>query len=82
VLLVSGSLTFLYAPRLAANLPTPGMGLVERIDVGSYLLWVAVLAVLLLRGSVTGRPPRGSPVTRARQDLAAGVCVPTAIFFG
>ena len=49
VLLVSGSATFLYAPRLAANLPTPGMGLIERIDLGAYLLWVAVLAVGLLR---------------------------------
>lgn len=45
----SGSATFLYAPRLAANLPTPGMGLLERIDLGAYLLWVAVLAVALLR---------------------------------
>jgi hypothetical protein len=48
-LLVSGTLTFLYSPTLAANLPTPGMGLIERIDLGAYLLWVAVLAVLLLR---------------------------------
>jgi len=49
VLLLSGSATFLYAPRLAANLPTPGMGLIERIDLGAYLLWIAVLAVALLR---------------------------------
>jgi hypothetical protein len=49
VLLASGSLTFLYAPRLAANLPTPGMGLIERIDLGAYLMWVVVLAIALLR---------------------------------
>jgi hypothetical protein len=49
VLLMSGVSTFLYAPRLAANLPTPGMGLIERVDLGAYLLWVAVLAVSLLR---------------------------------
>jgi hypothetical protein len=50
VLLVgAGALTFLYAPRLAANLPTPGMGLLERVDLGSYLLWVAILSVLLRR---------------------------------
>jgi hypothetical protein len=49
VVVVSGALTFLYAPRLAANLPTPGMGLIERIDLGGYLLWVAVLATALLR---------------------------------
>jgi hypothetical protein len=54
VLVVSGALTFLYAPRLAANLPTPGMGLIERVDLGSYLLWVAVLATVLLRGGLRG----------------------------
>jgi hypothetical protein len=54
VVIVSGALTFLYAPRLAANLPTPGMGLIERIDLGGYLLWVAVLATALLRAQGNG----------------------------
>jgi hypothetical protein len=54
VLIVSGALTFLYAPRLAANLPTPGMGLIERIDLGGYLLWVSVLAIVLLRREARG----------------------------
>jgi hypothetical protein len=36
-------------PRLAANLPTPWLGLTERINIGLFLLWVVVLAVVLLR---------------------------------
>lgn len=44
-----GALTALYAPRVAAGLPTPGMGIVERIDVYSAVLWIAVLAIVLLR---------------------------------
>jgi len=49
VIVVGAAGTFAYAPRLAANLPTPGMGLIERVDLSAWLLWVAVLAVALLR---------------------------------
>jgi hypothetical protein len=56
IILVFGALAGLDGPRLAANLPTPWMGLTERIDIASYLLWVAVLATALLR-EVAGAPP-------------------------
>jgi hypothetical protein len=49
ILVAFGALTFLDAPRLAANLPTPWMGVWERINVGVFLLWVVVLATTLLR---------------------------------
>jgi hypothetical protein len=49
LLLVTGALTSMQAPRLPANLPTPWMGVDERINVFGYLLWVAVLAVALWR---------------------------------
>jgi hypothetical protein len=59
VLIGSGSATFLYAPKLAANLPTPGMGLIERVNLAAYLGWVAVLAIALIR--CTGpSPSRGA----------------------
>ncbi|MBP1762615.1 MAG: hypothetical protein H6Q64_2157 [Firmicutes bacterium] len=35
--------------RIAANLPTPWMGIKERIFVYSFMLWVMVLAIVLLR---------------------------------
>ncbi len=59
ILLVFGALTGLDGPRIAANLPTPWVGLWERINIGVFLLWVVVLAIALLRvrdtGAVTGR---------------------------
>jgi hypothetical protein len=44
-----GGLTFANASRVAANLPTPWLGVWERINVGVFLLWVVVLALTLLR---------------------------------
>ncbi len=44
-----GALTALYAPRVAAGQATPGMGVLERIDVYSCMLWLALLAIALLR---------------------------------
>jgi hypothetical protein len=44
-----GAWTGAYAARLAAGLPTPGMGIIERIDVYAALLWTAVLSAALLR---------------------------------
>jgi len=49
VLLFFGSLTFMEAPGVAANEPTPMIGVWERINIGIFLLWMIVLAVLLLR---------------------------------
>jgi hypothetical membrane protein len=48
-LIVFGALTSTFVGRLAAGEPTPGMGIVERIDVYSALLWIAVLSIALLR---------------------------------
>jgi len=49
ILFVFGALTGLESPRLQANLPTPWIGLWERINIMGFLLWVAVLAIALLR---------------------------------
>ncbi len=49
VLVVFGALTFLDAPGIAANLPTPWIGVWERINIGVFLLWVVVVATALLR---------------------------------
>ena len=53
-LLTCGALTFFDAPRVAANLPTPWIGIWERINVGVFLLWVVVLATVLLREGPDG----------------------------
>ena len=49
ILLAFGALTFMEAPRLQANLPTPWIGLWERINISVFLLWVVTLAAVLLR---------------------------------
>lgn len=49
VLLVPAVLSFSYVGAAAANQPTPGMGLAERISQYGDQLWQATLAVVLLR---------------------------------
>jgi hypothetical protein len=49
ILFAFGALTFRDGPRIAANLPTPRVGVWERINIGVFLLWVVVLAITLLR---------------------------------
>jgi hypothetical protein len=48
-LVIFGVLTGLDAPRMESNLPTPWMGVWERINIGVYMLWVLVLAVITIR---------------------------------
>jgi Protein of unknown function (DUF998) len=64
VILVFGVLTGLDAPGIAANRPTPRIGIWERISIGAFLLWLAVLAVVLLR--------RPEPGTRGTLDGPIG----------
>ena len=49
VLLVTGVMTSLDAPRVEANLPTPLVGVWERINIAAWLIWVMALAVVLIR---------------------------------
>lgn len=58
ILVAFGALTGLDGPRIAANLPTPWVGVWERINISVFLLWVLVLAIALLRAQVE-RPRDG-----------------------
>ncbi len=53
-----GGLTALYIPRLEANRPTPAMGVLERVNIYAYLLWVAAVAASLWR-TAPGSPSKG-----------------------
>ncbi len=55
-LVVGGSLAGMDIPQLGANLPTPWMGLYERVNIYVTMLWIAVLAISLLRLGGTSRP--------------------------
>jgi Protein of unknown function (DUF998) len=56
-LIVCGLMTSLDAPNVGANLPTPWIGVWERVNIGVFLLWVAVLSISLARLEGDGRYP-------------------------
>jgi hypothetical protein len=56
VVVVFGAVGGLQGPRMAANLPTPWLGVTERITIFSFLLWYAVLALRLLWARATITP--------------------------
>lgn len=46
-----GILTGLQSAQMEANLPTPWMGVWERISIAAYMVWVVVFAIILLRSN-------------------------------
>jgi hypothetical protein len=62
ILLGFGALTAANASRVAANLPTPWAGLWERVNIGVFLVWIVVLAIVLLRQGEIGGLPNRAPV--------------------
>lgn len=54
VMLVFGTLTSMQSPALQANLPTPLIGVWQRISLAAFLAWMVVLAVTMIR---THAPP-------------------------
>ena len=53
-MLIFGFLTCVQVPRLAAQLPTPWLGVTERLSLAAYLLWAATLSIALLRREASG----------------------------
>lgn len=51
LVLVFGLLTFVEAPGISRNEPTPLIGVWERINIGLFLVWVIVLAIALYPGN-------------------------------
>ncbi|HVZ95936.1 MAG TPA: DUF998 domain-containing protein [Chitinophagaceae bacterium] len=49
MLLVFGILTAKDAPLVQANQPTPYAGIWERINIGVFMLWIIVLALILMK---------------------------------
>lgn len=49
MLVVFGALVGVGAPNVGKNLPTPWIGVWERINIGVFMLWIIVLAIALLR---------------------------------
>ena len=62
-----------YAARLAAGQPTPGFGILERVEVYALMLWLAVLTVALLRRRDSAVQPPAATVPATHVD---GVVAP------
>ena len=61
VYLVTSIGTFLYVPLVEPGAPTPWLGVVERVMIYSYLLWIAVLGGALLRNGSSGAVATDAP---------------------
>jgi hypothetical protein len=61
ILIAFGALTGVEAPNVGKNLPTPWIGIWERINIGAFMIWVIVLAVVLLRTDGRNRPIAAIP---------------------
>jgi acetyl esterase/lipase len=85
ILLAFGALTGLDGPNIAANLPTPLVGVWERINIGAFLLWVMVLAYTLLGvedvAAVASAGKMARRVVRAA-TVIGGICSFSALALG
>ncbi len=77
ILLAFGGLVGIDAPRIQANLPTPWVGVTERISIFGSLLWMAVLSIRLLRVRDTVAAdgfvrPAGSKIAGGSRDAGRG----------
>ena len=61
-----GYLTGLQAPKIPDNLPTPLLGIWERILIGLFMFWVIALSITLLRFETTLRYTEGLSVDVSR----------------
>jgi hypothetical protein len=49
IFIVFGILTTIESRGIEANLPTPYIGIWERINIGAYMIWIIVFAILLMK---------------------------------
>ena len=63
ILIGAGVLTGIDSPKVQTNLPTPLIGMWERVIIGVYMLWIVVLAILLLRKHQTALPKKYSGIS-------------------
>jgi CubicO group peptidase (beta-lactamase class C family) len=85
IVLACGMWTATYASRLQANLPTPWVGVWERISIAAVMLWIAILAAALMRKGtdavIQGKVSPGFDAVRdafannfARRHETGGAC--------
>ncbi len=77
VLFIFGALSGLQGPRIDQGLPTPGFGLMERVNIYASFLWMAVFALALLRGREGAAIAGPGSTTAVEREIAHGSVVGT-----
>ena len=57
IFIIFGVLSGMESPGIQANLPTPHLGIWERINIGAFMLWVIVFAIVLLHKNELHKKP-------------------------
>ena len=63
VFIIFGALIGTEAPGIPENLPTPRIGIWERINIGAFMLWVIVFAIAILRKEKDSRSQADEYIT-------------------
>jgi hypothetical protein len=73
---VFGIVTSVQIPQLAADQPTPWIGLTERISIYATMLWVAVLSIALGRAprTIARTPGEGDRGLAGISSMSTGTC--------
>jgi hypothetical protein len=66
IVLACGAVTGTYASQIQAGLPTPGAGVWERISIATFMAWIVVLAIAILRAPPRGRVSAGGVQAASR----------------
>jgi hypothetical protein len=66
VCLTAGAAVAAMSPRLPAGEATPYLGLLERVNMGTWFVWMAVLGLVLIRRGRGGAPSSGEAVPEAQ----------------
>ena len=65
VFIVFGVLTFVEAPNVDKNGPTPYIGLWERINIAAFMVWMLVFSAILLRHE------KNPPLSMSNKEMAS-----------
>ncbi len=76
IVVACGAVTGTYASQVQADLPTPAVGVWERISIATFMGWIAVLATALLRAPNAATTPdrrrRRASALKQRSDGLRG----------
>ena len=69
IFIVFGVLTSLEAPGINRNAATPMIGVWERINIGTYMLWMIVLALILSKKERSGSSAASKTIKNSKKSL-------------